>query len=119
MPTPVITFVNFLSLLRLPLALLFLPQLTGLRIAVLLCAALTDVLDGFLARRWGTTSTFGAALDPMMDKLFTIIVLSILWSEGAVNLWEAGAMLSRDLCLCLFTLYFGLRYGWRRFRFKA
>ena len=39
------------------------------RMSVFALAALTDWLDGYLARRWGQTSAFGAFLDPVADKL--------------------------------------------------
>ncbi|MDX1607161.1 MAG: CDP-diacylglycerol--glycerol-3-phosphate 3-phosphatidyltransferase [Candidatus Competibacterales bacterium] len=40
--------------------------------------ALTDWLDGYLARRWGQTSAFGAFLDPVADKLIVATVLVLL-----------------------------------------
>jgi CDP-diacylglycerol---glycerol-3-phosphate 3-phosphatidyltransferase len=47
--------------------------------ALLFCAiALTDWLDGFLARRWQVTSTFGAFLDPVADKLLVVVLLVLL-----------------------------------------
>ncbi|AVY94478.1 MULTISPECIES: CDP-diacylglycerol--glycerol-3-phosphate 3-phosphatidyltransferase [Microvirgula] len=41
-------------------------------------AAVTDWLDGFLARRWGQTSAFGAFLDPVADKLIVAAALILL-----------------------------------------
>jgi phosphatidylglycerophosphate synthase len=38
-------------------------------------AAITDWLDGYLARRWGATSEFGAFLDPVADKLMVAAAL--------------------------------------------
>lgn len=43
--------------------------------AVFAFAGLTDWLDGYLARRWGQTSAFGAFLDPVADKLIVAVAL--------------------------------------------
>jgi CDP-diacylglycerol--glycerol-3-phosphate 3-phosphatidyltransferase len=44
-------------------------------------AAITDWLDGYLARRWGQTSAFGAFLDPVADKLMVSTALVLLVQE--------------------------------------
>ena len=47
-------------------------------------AAITDWLDGWLARRWGQTSAFGAFLDPVADKLMVAAALILLvWLDRA------------------------------------
>ena len=45
---------------------------------VFTAAALTDLLDGYLARRWGQTSPLGAFLDPVADKLMVAVALVLL-----------------------------------------
>ena len=46
--------------------------------AVFIVAAVTDLFDGFLARRWNETSSFGAFLDPVADKLMVAGALLVL-----------------------------------------
>jgi CDP-diacylglycerol--glycerol-3-phosphate 3-phosphatidyltransferase len=46
--------------------------------AIFACAAVTDWLDGYLARRLGQSSAFGAFLDPVADKLMVAVVLVLL-----------------------------------------
>jgi CDP-diacylglycerol--glycerol-3-phosphate 3-phosphatidyltransferase len=51
-------------------------------------AALTDLLDGYLARRWGQTSPLGAFLDPVADKLMVAVAL-VLLVEADPRAWLA------------------------------
>lgn len=50
-------------------------------------AAVTDLIDGWIARRFNQTSRFGEFLDPVADKLMVVIVLVML-VQAQSNLWE-------------------------------
>lgn len=54
--------------------------------------ALTDFLDGWLARRWGQVSALGAMLDPIADKAMVILALAVLMA-GDQRMPVGGAML--------------------------
>ena len=110
---------NSLSLLRAPLAFLFLVENTTFRILAILLAMLTDSIDGYLARRYKAVTRFGAILDPAMDKFFVIFALTILFMEGRLELWECCAMISRDFFLCLFGLYLSISGYWEKYRCTA
>ena len=101
----VLTASNFLSLLRIPLAWAFLFQDVKIRLVVIALAMLTDWLDGFIARKYGSVSRVGAILDPITDKFFVMFVSAILVMECHMDLWQLGALVSRDLFLCLFAVY--------------
>ena len=58
-------------------------------LAVYLIAFFTDVLDGYLARKWQVISDAGKLLDPLADKLMLITALVCFWKEG----WIPGAIL--------------------------
>ena len=52
----------------------------GIALIILLLASVSDYWDGFLARKYSLTSSFGAVLDPIADKIlitFTLIALSV------------------------------------------
>lgn len=53
-------------------------------VAIFILAALTDWLDGFLARRMGLQTTFGAFLDPVADKLMVVVVLVLIVQHDPV-----------------------------------
>ena len=110
---------NSLSLLRAPLAFLFLSESSTLRISAILLAMFTDSIDGYLARRSHSTTQFGAILDPAMDKFFVFFALSVFYVEGKIELWQACAMVSRDFFLCLFAAYLSLADLWQNYKYKS
>jgi len=64
-------------------------------------AALTDQLDGYLARRWQVQSRFGKVADPFADRLMIGVAVILLWLEGRIPLLAMLLVLSRDLMLVL------------------
>ena len=69
--TPLLNIPNALSFLRLPLAVLFIvTDSPWLRALIIVLAAITDGLDGWLARRLGQQTGAGQLVDPITDKLF-------------------------------------------------
>ena len=76
----ILTILRLLSAPVVALLLLVAPDPTNAAIALVIyiIAALTDWLDGYLARRWEIVSGFGRMLDPIADKLMVIIMLITL-----------------------------------------
>ena len=66
---------------------------------VFAAAGASDGLDGFIARRWGVTSDFGAWLDPAADKLLMLLCLIALFSVGVTPPWLLVLVASRDLAI--------------------
>ena len=62
-------------------------------------AALTDWLDGYLARRLNQTSAFGAFLDPVADKLVVAAALIMLVSLGRVGAVVAMVIIGREITI--------------------
>lgn len=115
----ILTLSNFLSLLRGPLAFLFIFDNSFYRSFAIVAAMATDSLDGYLARRFRMTSQVGAFLDPLMDKFFVFFAVSIFYSEGNLKLWQAFALISRDFAVLFFGLYLALKKSWSNFQFRA
>lgn len=66
---------------------------------VFILAAVTDWLDGFLARRWQQTSDFGAFLDPVADKLMVAAALILLVSLSRTYAVAAMIIISREIAI--------------------
>lgn len=68
---------------------------------VFILAAITDWLDGFLARKMGITSAFGRFLDPVADKLMVAAALIILvqWHANIVMAISAIVIISREIAV--------------------
>ena len=91
---------NVLTLLRMiaaPLLAYFLMRrYLEYALYLFILAALTDALDGFIARHFQQYTAFGAALDPLADKLITLTCIVILTLQGLVPIWLTLALVVRD-----------------------
>jgi CDP-diacylglycerol--glycerol-3-phosphate 3-phosphatidyltransferase len=65
-------------------------------------AAITDQIDGFLARRWHVESTFGKIADPLADRLLIDVAVVLLWHADRLP-WVALAIPARDAALIVAT----------------
>lgn len=71
-------------------------------LGVLLIIGLSDILDGYLARKMGETTNFGKYLDPIADKLLLIIACFLLssdklWPEPRFPVWVLAVIVSREM----------------------
>jgi cardiolipin synthase (CMP-forming) len=120
----VLTAANQLTLLRLLLvpvfALCLIYGRTGWALVIFAAAGVTDALDGLIARRMGTT-TLGAWLDPMADKLllatmFIMLTLPGLGLVARIPLWLTVLVISRDMAIILTVAVFNLAVARRTFK---
>jgi cardiolipin synthase len=99
---------NWLTVLRILLIPVFVSLLVykqrGPALAVFLVAALTDLLDGYVARQRGSQSRLGAFLDPLADKLLLVSSFVTLTWLRVLPFWIAAVVISRDLILMLGAL---------------
>jgi CDP-diacylglycerol--glycerol-3-phosphate 3-phosphatidyltransferase/cardiolipin synthase len=79
---------NILSIIRLPLAILFVVYShSWLRYLFLLLAVLSDMFDGYAARKLNQMTKLGAILDPIFDKIFVLIVFISLFLSQSFPLY--------------------------------
>lgn len=67
--------------------------------AIFVGAMLSDIVDGYLARKWGLQSVVGAFLDPLADKLMVLTTLVMLVPHGWVPAWTVVVLESRELAI--------------------
>jgi cardiolipin synthase (CMP-forming) len=67
--------------------------------SVFALAAITDWFDGYLARKWGETSAFGAFLDPVADKLMVGAALILLVELGRAEAYLAIIIIGREIAI--------------------
>ena len=99
---------NWLTILRIVLipvfVLLLVYRRPGVALLVFSLAALTDMLDGYVARRRGSQSRLGAFLDPMADKLLLTASFITLTQLKFLPPWITIVVISRDVILVVGAL---------------
>ncbi len=94
------------------------------RLAALLCfgiAALTDGLDGYIARKYNQRSELGTILDPLADKILLVSGIILLSLDNRPHferlpLWLTGIILGRDVILVIGLLVIHYTFGKIRVR---
>lgn len=102
-------FLTFIRLLFVPLFALcfFLDNSHSLQISSLIffTAGVTDILDGYIARKYNLITKTGIVLDPLADKLMLLTVLLCLSLKLYIPLWIFLVILAKELSMILFGIY--------------
>jgi cardiolipin synthase (CMP-forming) len=83
----------------------------SLAVVLFVIAAVSDGLDGYLAKRFGWTSELGKFIDPLADKMLLVAVFVTTTWLGLVPWWVATAAIARDVMIGLGALIFRLWFG--------
>lgn len=107
---------SLLSALRLVVALIFpfTPEAYWLWLVVI--AGGSDVLDGWLARRWQVISWQGALVDAIADKLFVLTVLIVFTTSNKFSIYWIPLILARDLLVSATAGYLAVKSLWEEFK---
>lgn len=104
-----LTASNVISILRglmtLPVVWALLTHQRWLAVGLCLTAAMTDWLDGYVARRTGTVSRWGMILDPIADKVLVGSVVVVLVLQHTLPLWFVLLVIGRDIVILLGASY--------------
>jgi CDP-diacylglycerol--glycerol-3-phosphate 3-phosphatidyltransferase len=101
----------FRIVLALPAAYTLVNDMRWATVALCLAAAVTDVLDGYIARRFNEISDLGKILDPLADKVFVAMLVILLLVQGALPLWFVLVVLGRDILILGGGLVVERRFG--------
>jgi CDP-diacylglycerol--glycerol-3-phosphate 3-phosphatidyltransferase/cardiolipin synthase len=108
MPINIPTTLTWLRILLIPVfvGVYYLPDAwlapagkNWLAMGIFAVAAITDWLDGWLARKLGLTSAFGAFLDPVADKLMVAAALILLVALGRADAYLAIIIIGREIAI--------------------
>ena len=106
---------NIISLARIALILPILASLLAGQhertLVLVFVAAVSDGLDGWLAKRFGWTSRLGKMLDPAADKLLLVGVFLVLTWMGMIPRWLALAAITRDFMIGIGAVAYKLGFG--------
>jgi cardiolipin synthase len=125
MTNSVFTIANLLTILRLILIPVFVTCVFYQRfvwaLIVFFLAAITDGLDGLVARAFNQKTPLGEILDPMADKLllvtaFIILSLPRFTALAPLPFWLTAAVISRDIFIVLGALTINIVTGFSQFR---
>jgi CDP-diacylglycerol--glycerol-3-phosphate 3-phosphatidyltransferase/cardiolipin synthase len=87
------------TIFYLPTSWLNMPEKNALATGLFIFAAVTDWLDGYLARRMKQESAFGQFLDPVADKLIVAAALLVLLNMDRVQVWVALVIIGREITI--------------------
>jgi len=101
---------NIISALRIfltiPIIYLLWSESYSLAFLLIFIAAVSDGLDGFLARHYGWQSELGAMLDPIADKILLVSLVIIFAMKGELPFWLMVLIVSRDVIIFLGALLY-------------
>lgn len=83
-------------------------------LALFTIGTLSDLLDGFFARRLNQVTPLGKFLDPLADKLFFLFSLSIMSYKRLVPLWFFGTLLLRDIIVSIGSVIYIDKMGMKK-----
>lgn len=78
---------------------------TNIIAALLIAMYVSDLLDGYLARKLNQVSELGKIIDPLADKIAVVSIAIILFFQGRLETWFFIVVVARDVLILVFGLY--------------
>ncbi len=106
----ILTVPNIISVIRIILVGLFcgfyLGGMPQVAFFILLASGISDLLDGYIARKYNQISDFGKVLDPIADKLFQLSTIFCFWLMHKIELWILVLILVKELFMAVGGMIF-------------
>ena len=106
---------NIITLVRIALipvmGYYLLRQAYGIALPIFLLAAVSDLADGYIARRFNLASRLGAWLDPVADKVSMLVATVLLAWQTLIPMWLAIAIVARDVVIVVGALAYRAALG--------
>ncbi|MCX6155661.1 MAG: CDP-alcohol phosphatidyltransferase family protein [Candidatus Kapabacteria bacterium] len=103
------TISNIISISRMiaaiPMAFFMFTENSMAILLMAIFACISDVGDGFIARKFNQVSEWGKILDPLADKIFVGTMVIVLIIQNKMPLWFALAIIARDLIILIGGMY--------------
>lgn len=70
-------------------------------VLVVILSAITDIADGYIARKYSLVSVTGQVLDPLADKLMQLSIIIVLWIKELIPVWAICIIAGKELVMIL------------------
>ncbi|WP_134683449.1 CDP-diacylglycerol--glycerol-3-phosphate 3-phosphatidyltransferase [Brevibacillus migulae] len=107
---------NALTVLRIALIPTYLyiffdpfPYHISIAYLILILAGLTDIVDGYIARKYKLVTPFGTMMDPLADKLMMMAVIASLFLTERISVWATIVFFMRDLAMIVTSAFYHIR----------
>ena len=101
----ILTLPSSISILRIFLAIPTVFYLyndnPGAAAALMVFSYVTDILDGYIARKTNTITEFGKAIDPIADKIYVAALIIAMVSKGLVPMWFVILVIAKDIIIMI------------------
>lgn len=85
------------------------PSSHGWALVIFIVAGITDVIDGYIARKYNLITKIGTVLDPLADKLMQLMAIICLSIDGLIPLWIMMVLIVQEIGMIIAGVYMYFR----------
>ncbi len=117
----IINLPNVITFLRVPLAFLWLAyyQDHGIQLGIIVVIILTDIIDGYLARKLRRVTDFGKIFDPICDKSISLFAFFCFYFLGKINGGQLFIFIARDVFIFMAVIFYLLFFRKYKIKWRA